>query len=72
MMKKLNMQPLVQMLWRYTKLAVKLRIEYMMHTKKGAETHSVLVRDIPGVQVSLPTPRLSSGLLIILRLFCLT
>ncbi|KAK9852109.1 hypothetical protein WJX84_005426 [Apatococcus fuscideae] len=42
--------PLVQMLWRYTKLAVKLRIEYMMHTKKGAETHSVLVRDIPGVQ----------------------
>ncbi|KAK9845039.1 hypothetical protein WJX74_009951 [Apatococcus lobatus] len=36
------------MVWRYTKQALNLRMDYFMRTKKGAETHSVLVRDVPG------------------------
>jgi hypothetical protein len=39
----------VQLLWRYNKEAVALRIQYLTHTPMGAESHTVMALDIPGV-----------------------
>ncbi|KAK9804434.1 hypothetical protein WJX72_012500 [[Myrmecia] bisecta] len=39
-----------RLLWRYNVEAVALRIHYLNHVKKGAESHTVLVQDIPGVE----------------------
>lgn len=38
-------------LWRYSKVALRLRMFYLLNTPKGAESHTVLVTDIPGVDV---------------------
>ena len=37
----------LQLLWRFNREAVALRIQYLMHTKPGAESHTVFVTDIP-------------------------
>ncbi|KAK9819826.1 hypothetical protein WJX72_002804 [[Myrmecia] bisecta] len=37
------------LLWKYNKEAVMMRIDYLNTLKKGAESHTVLVNDIPGI-----------------------
>lgn len=39
----------LQMLWRYAKKSVVLRIRYLVTQPKGADSNTVLVQDIPGV-----------------------
>lgn len=38
-----------RLLWSYCTLAVSLRIRHLTTTPRGAETHSILVTDVPGV-----------------------
>jgi hypothetical protein len=44
----------VQMLWRAQKSAVHWRIRHLSTTLKGAEAHTVLVQEIPGIAYGLP------------------
>ena len=39
-----------RLLWSYCTLAVSLRIRHLTTTPRGAETHSILVTDVPGVE----------------------
>jgi len=39
-----------RLLWGYCTLAVSLRIRHLTTTPRGAETHSILVTDVPGVE----------------------
>ncbi|KAK9864573.1 hypothetical protein WJX84_004373 [Apatococcus fuscideae] len=50
------------LLWRYTKQAVTLRIQHLMRSKKGAESHSILVRDIPGIEYGTMLQRVDGTL----------
>lgn len=43
-----NVYDLVQRLWKYSKDAVELHLDFLSTAVKGAETHSVIVTDIPG------------------------
>lgn len=45
-------------LWRYNKVALRLRVYYLLNTPKGAESHTVLLTDIPGVQYGTMANRL--------------
>ena len=40
---------MVQLLWRYNKEAVALRIAFFTSARPGGVAHTVLVRDIPGL-----------------------
>ena len=39
----------MQLLWRYNKEAVTMRIQFLMEADRRVEASTVLVRDIPGV-----------------------
>ena len=41
----------VQLLWRYNKEAVALRIAFFTSARPGGVAHTVLVRDIPGLEL---------------------
>ena len=41
----------VQLLWRYNKEAVALRIAFFTSARPGKVAHTVLVRDIPGLEL---------------------
>ena len=45
-----NICILLQLLWKYSKDAVELHLQYLSTVEKGAETHSVIVTDIPGTE----------------------
>eukprot|EP00884_Botryococcus_braunii_P010053 jgi/Botrbrau1/19049/Bobra.0100s0073.2 len=47
-----------RLLWRYSQEAVHLRIRYLTHVKKGAESHSIVVFDIPGLYAGTVRERL--------------
>ena len=44
---------MLQLLWRYNREAVALRIQYLMTAKMGQESHTVLVRMVS--DLGLPT-----------------
>lgn len=37
-----------QALWRYSRAAVRLHLMYLSNAERAAESHSILVREIPG------------------------
>lgn len=49
--------------WRYCKQALRLRMFYLLHTPKGAQSHTVLCTDIPGVAHGTIPQRLDGTLL---------
>ena len=53
----------MQLLYRYSKEAVVLRIEFLNTTKQGAESHTVLVREIPGVDFGTIPNRIENTVL---------
>lgn len=55
--------PPVQLLWRFNEEAVQFRIAYLMQLPKGAESHTVLVSDIPGLNWGTILQRLDSNAL---------
>lgn len=48
----------LKLLWEYHAKAVKLRIQFLATTELGAQSHTVLVRDIPGLRFGSPLERL--------------
>jgi hypothetical protein len=54
-----------QLLWRYSREAVQMRLRYLQ-TEQGAEAHTVLVQDIPGVSYGTPLHRLDATVLAVL------
>ena len=50
----------LQMLWRYAKKSVALRIRYLITSPKGADSNTVLVQDIPGVGFGTQAERVKS------------
>eukprot|EP00210_Caulerpa_lentillifera_P000603 g584.t1 len=48
----------LKLLWQYHAEAVKLRIQFLATTENGAQSHTVLVRDIPGLRFGSPLDRL--------------
>lgn len=51
----------VQLLWMYAKKGVALRVHYFSTQTKGAESHTVLVQDIPGIAFGTKTARIKSA-----------
>ena len=49
-----------QMLWRYAKKSVALRIRYLITLPKGSDSNTVLVQDIPGVEFGTQAVRAKS------------
>eukprot|EP00884_Botryococcus_braunii_P016249 jgi/Botrbrau1/3307/Bobra.0048s0004.1 len=52
-----------RLLWMYSREAVNLRIRFLTSSRKGAQTHTVLVRDVPGILAGTLGDRFESGLL---------
>lgn len=50
-------------LWRYCKVALRLRLLHLLTTPKGAETHTILCTDIPGIAYGTIPNRLDGTLL---------
>lgn len=50
-------------LWRYCKEALRLRQFYLLNTPKGAESHTIMCTDIPGVAFGTIPQRLDGTLL---------
>ena len=48
----------LQLLWRYNKEAVALRIAFFTSARPGGVAHTVLVRDIPGLEFGTLPARL--------------
>lgn len=49
--------------WKYCKLALRLRIYHLLNSTVGAETHTVVVTDVPGVARGTIVDRLPGPLL---------
>lgn len=59
----------VQLLWRYNREAVALRIAYLNSARPGGEAHTVLVTDIPGVEYGTLAHRIEQTVLRVLPQF---
>ena len=49
-----------QLLWKYAKKSVALRVRYFTTLPKGVASHTVLVQDIPGVPFGTQVQRVES------------
>ena len=61
--------PGVQLLWRYNREAVALRIAYLNSARPGGEAHTVLITDIPGVEYGTLAHRIEQTVLRMLPKF---
>lgn len=50
-------------LWRYSHEALRLRVFYFLNQKRGAESHTILLTDIPGIAYGTIPKRLDGTLL---------
>lgn len=58
-----------QLLWRYNREAVALRIAYLNSARPGGEAHTVLTTDIPGVEFGTLAHRIEQTVLRVLPKF---
>ena len=58
-----------QLLWRYNREAVALRIAYLNSARPGGEAHTVLTTDIPGVEYGTLAHRIEQTVLRVLPKF---
>lgn len=59
----------MQLLWRYNREAVALRISYLNSARPGGEAHTVLVTDIPGIEYGTLAHRIEQTVLRMLPQF---
>ncbi len=52
--------PVLQLLWKYAKKSVALRVRYFTTLPKGEASHTALVQDIPGIPFGTQVNRVES------------
>ena len=58
-----------QLVWRFSKEAVALRVRHLVSLPLGSDSHTVLVQDIPGIDFGTPLQRADATLLCVFPAF---